>query len=419
GDRNAVQILTLHAAKGLEAPIVAIFAFGKPQLSSLRRFHHHGERCLALGDAAEEWVAQAKQEASDEHERLLYVGLTRAQAKLILCAFEQRTKEGKLAKLNGPYDALNQRLVELQSQREDLFTWHPLPALGRTPLEARTRRLPEDFALPTAPTPATRWDYEGLAKAARPFFTTSFTALQSRIDAEEQQPDDADPPGLQPHVGELPKGTHTGRALHELLEWADLASLGSLDEWSRRADVRTQILATLNVHGLAPTWQAKVAQLVHTGLSSDLPLAWGGALCIAKADRVLRELDFLARFLPAETFPQERDLLQGSIDVVCEHGGRLYLVDWKSNLLPDYTWDTLQDCVNQHYQLQAQVYLQAALACFNIRDEATYEAQFGGILYVFLRGLPQEGTWSIRPTWAEVQAWKQALVIRHHEVAHG
>jgi exodeoxyribonuclease V beta subunit len=250
--------------------------------------------------------------------------------------------------------------------------------------------------------------------------TTSFTALQSRLEATEPViSGDRDQVGVRPSAGDLPRGTHTGQALHELLEWVDLSTLDSLEAWSRRPEVQAQIRATLDLHGLPRACAAKVAEVVHAGLTSELPLAWGGGVRIATAARLLREVDFVSRFLDAERFPADKDLLKGSIDVLCESEGRVYLLDWKSNLLPDYEPGTLHRAVTEHYLLQAQVYLLACLAFLGLHDEAAYEARFGGILYVFLRGLPGQGTWSLRPTWVEVQAWKRDLERVHREVLLG
>jgi exodeoxyribonuclease V beta subunit len=416
GDKNAVQILTLHAAKGLEAPIVAIFAFGKGRSSSLLRFHQGGERCLSLGSPSAAIEAQAKLEARAESERLLYVGMTRAQAKLILCAFDQRTAKGELKKLNCPYDTLNQRLVGMLGEQENLFTWEPLVALGSSPIEDITPTLPDQASLPSLPL-VPSIDYAAQARLARPFVTTSFTALQSRIEAMEPvSSGDRDQVGIRPSAGDLPRGTHTGQALHELLEWVDLITLEDFEPWSKRPEVQAKIRETLDLHGLPRSSVAKIAEVVHAGLCSELPLAWGGGVQINQAERLLREVDFFSRFLDAERFPSQKDLLKGSIDVLCETGGRIYILDWKSNLLTDYEPDTLHQTVMEHYLLQAQVYLLATLAFLDIRDEVAYETRFGGILYVFLRGLPNKGTWSLRPTWAQVQAWKQDLERVHREV---
>lgn len=416
GDKNAVQVLTLHAAKGLEAPIVALFAFGQGRGTGPKRFHQDGRRCLSLGAASAAIEAKARQEAREEHERLLYVGLTRAQAKLILCAFDQRTSKGDLKELRCAYDALNRRLVEMQGEREDLFAWEPVAPLDGTSLGEAVPLLPEDLALPAVPAwPAQ--NYAALAHAARPFVTTSFTALQHRLDAAEAPlRGDQDQPGLRPASGDLPKGTPTGQALHELLEWVDVATLGSLAAWSQRPDVQARIREVLDLHGLPRHLGARVAEVVHAGLCAPLLLGNGGTLVVSRAERLLREVDFFSRFLDADTHPCDKDLLKGSIDVLCEHEGRVYLLDWKSNLLPDYEPDTLQDIVSRHYLLQAQVYLLACLAFLDIRDEAAYAARFGGILYVFLRGLPGKGTWFLRPSWAEVQDWKRDLARVHAEV---
>ena len=420
GDKNAVQILTLHAAKGLEAPIVALFAYGKGQSSRLYRYHDQQVRSLCLGSPSAAIKAQAAGEARAEDERLLYVGMTRAQAKLILCAFADYTKEGKPRQLLSAYDPLNQRLLGMLDQREgDLFTWERLVALGSTSMEEALPVLPVATVLPCVPR-ASSLDYAALAQAARPFLTTSFTALQHRLEAAEAPlRGDSDQVGVRPPAGDLPRGTATGQALHELLEWADLRTLESLSIWSQRPEVQLRIRETLDLHGLPRHCSSRVAEIVHAGLTTELPLAWGGSVQVAKAERLLREVDFFSRFLDADRFPGEKDLLKGSIDVLCESGGRVYLLDWKSNLLSDFEPETLHATVLQHYLLQAQVYLQAALAFLGIRDEAAYEARFGGILYVFLRGLPGKGTWSLRPTWAEVQAWKRDLERVHREVIHG
>jgi exodeoxyribonuclease V beta subunit len=425
GDRNAVQLLTLHAAKGLEAPIVALFAFGRGRGSDLLRFHQDGRRCLCLGSPSARIKALADAEKAAEQERLLYVALTRAQAKLVLCAFEQRTAKGELTRLGCAYDALNRRLVEMRDEREDLFAWERLEALGDTALEREVPALPADTVLPALPA-GPLIDYAHLARGARPFVTTSFTALQHRMEASEAPArGDVDPPGLRPPQGDLPGGSRTGQALHELLEWADvgtlgtLGTLGSLETWRQRPEVRTRVREALDLHGLPRHWETKVTEIVHSALTSELPLAWGGTLRVADSERLLREVDFCARFLESDRFPDERDLLKGSIDVLCERGGRAYLLDWKSNLLPDYEPGTLHATVSRHYLLQAQVYLQACLAILDIRDGAAYEARFGGILYVFLRGLPSRGTWSLRPSWNEVRAWTRELERIHGEVILG
>ncbi|HEX5750652.1 MAG TPA: UvrD-helicase domain-containing protein [Archangium sp.] len=102
GDPRAVQLLTIHRAKGLEWPVVMV-----PALGSLRRFtsgralfeRTHG-LCLRpwLPDSLDKYRSPRYDEVKDElrrretaeYRRVLYVALTRARDRLILSGGEER-----------------------------------------------------------------------------------------------------------------------------------------------------------------------------------------------------------------------------------------------------------------------------------------------------------------------------------------
>ncbi len=102
--RDEVRVMTVHGAKGLEADIVFL-----PDTTTLRepgaregQLLHDGDQVLypaggALAPArVKEAQERAKEEWRREHRRLLYVALTRARDRLIVCGFENRhgTKDG-------------------------------------------------------------------------------------------------------------------------------------------------------------------------------------------------------------------------------------------------------------------------------------------------------------------------------------
>ena len=62
-------------------------------------------------------------------------------------------------------------------------------------------------------------------------------------------------------------------------------------------------------------------------------------------------------------------------------------------------------------------YVLAVLRLLAIRSAEEYALRFGGVLYLFIRGLSPgkeggegEGIWFSRPPWARVGAWEQELL---------
>ncbi|MFZ1413534.1 MAG: double-strand break repair helicase AddA [Defluviicoccus sp.] len=99
GDRDAVRIMTAHGAKGLQAPIVFLpdtLQLPKaPTAPILWPALPSGERMLLWPPKSDyrEEVAEAEQEAKREREmqeyrRLLYVAMTRAKDRLIVCGWQ-------------------------------------------------------------------------------------------------------------------------------------------------------------------------------------------------------------------------------------------------------------------------------------------------------------------------------------------
>ncbi len=99
--RDEVRIMTVHAAKGLEAPVVFLVDNGaaafvhqhlpqmipfKPQtLGPCRRGYLW--RAGQQSDVSSEIAAGLKKKAEDEYRRLLYVGMTRAEDRLMVCGY--------------------------------------------------------------------------------------------------------------------------------------------------------------------------------------------------------------------------------------------------------------------------------------------------------------------------------------------
>jgi exodeoxyribonuclease V beta subunit len=90
-------------------------------------------------------------------------------------------------------------------------------------------------------------------------------------------------------------------------------------------------------------------------------------------------------------------MLKGFIDLIVEHGGRWYVVDYKSNWLGSdaraYTADAMDASVrHSRYDLQYAIYTLALHRQLRARLPGyDYERHIGGVLYLYLRGVDGDG----------------------------
>ena len=76
----------------------------------------------------------------------------------------------------------------------------------------------------------------------------------------------------------------------------------------------------------------------------------------------------------------ERSYMKGFIDLVFLHENRTYILDWKMNLLPFYTPDSIHLAMTEHsYFTQAAIYKEAI-------ERSLKDHPFGNTFYFFLRG---------------------------------
>jgi exodeoxyribonuclease V beta subunit len=93
------------------------------------------------------------------------------------------------------------------------------------------------------------------------------------------------------------------------------------------------------------------------------------------------------------TFSPLKGFMKGFIDMVFEYGGKYYLLDWKSNYLgnrlEDYHQSKLAGVMqSRYYFLQYHIYCLALHQYLQNRLPGyQYDSHFGGIFYIFLRGV--------------------------------
>ncbi len=455
-DDAAVHIVTIHRSKGLEYPLVFCpFAWqDAKQRQDLALFHDPeagGRLTLDLGsDRIARSRQLAEQEALAERCRLLYVALTRAKHRCYLVWGRLKEAPGSaLAYLLRRFDDpglapdtgegggdVGRRLAVLAAQGGGAIHLQPLPLPGssfRSPQEERER---ESLA---------GRSFRGVLDQT--WKVASFSLLVSprpgAADLPERDRDGASAEGAQEEAGgappartifSFPGGTKAGILWHAILERLDFASE---DPEIAAAIVREE----LEVHGFDLGWVPVVLETLDRVLHAPLdPLVPGLRLArISRANRVseaafhfpLRPLtsQTLARLLaPAVPEPMEglsfrplRGYMKGFLDLVFSFEGRFYLVDWKSNLLGGgieaYRPEALERVMTRSfYRLQYLLYMVALDRHLELRlPRYDYERHFGGVLYLFLRGMDPRrkgyGIFRTRPAPAVIRTLSEGLLV--------
>lgn len=439
-DENLVKIVTMHAAKGLQYPVVFCpFAWdAKPaENKHWQILHRNGQaELLAPHQPDESDRNRLADEALSENLRLLYVALTRAEERLtVYAAYCGDTPRNPLAYLLEGGADTNRIEAEAAYKTEKA-------ALLQHNWQRFIENAPKntDFAFtefaphPTQyqPPTASSGRYQAQTLPERRFETirhTSFTGLSRQTrhsnaeehSREELQPaidtaETGDTPAIRPSespvlhdIHAFPRGADAGVCLHEILEQFDFSAPAS----GQSELVRT----TLERYGFEPHWQQAVETMLdHTRLA---PLD-GGTLAGTPAKRRRAEMaftlymrDFSLRHLqqwfarpdnglPAECaaaaqlldFNDVKGFLNGFIDMVCLHSdGLITLIDYKSNHLGQTAADYHQAAMNEamahhHYYLQALIYAVAAARYFRSRQQPVPKI---AVRYLFLRGLDGSG----------------------------
>jgi exodeoxyribonuclease V beta subunit len=439
GEREAVQIMTVHKAKGLEADHVFVFgAFGKFLGQGVKAFAAEDGRKLYTGRPRRTAIEAALEaETASEDQRLLYVALTRAREHLYLpyAASDEIEREGGRRddgfwRITGGYRHVHHRLRRLVSDEQRALDPRARLAHRRveivcppnaddTParIAAAVRAwspTPDDLALdfPAAELAETRRRRAGIVLTSYTRIKQAHGGYQPPTEVLDEHP--ASAPAAPADPRRLPGGALSGIFLHALLEETPLESLAggpSVDEWIARPEIAGLFDEQMRRHDRDPAHRADAERMVHAALTTPLALPSGATLAgVARAARVAREVEFLFPF-PAAAGGADAGFVKGYIDFLFEHEGRAYFGDWKSDLLPDFSAGAVSAHVAANYELQRRLYSLALVRMLGIADETDYEARFGGTAYVFVRALPA-GLELGRPTWATLQEWERELAAQ-------
>ncbi len=439
-ERNLVQIVTIHKSKGLEYDLVFLpFVFSYREASEAKYYDAVNDRTVLDITSNDASMQQADKERLAEDLRLIYVALTRAVYACFIGASPLRngrsTKEptgvhrsaiGYLVQ-NGQEGGINDLHQGLAKQQDEL----DCVVLGEPPKQLEEMYVaPQekvcDLTAKELQNPIDRnWritSYSGLVKQGshqtEHDATIEITGFD--IDSSDEQ-DEADLVEPERSIFTFPRGARPGTFLHSLFEEIEFTQPATMEENT------LIILGLMESEQLDEEWLPILQQLIDTVLAT--PLDGKSLLLNQKApSQRLVEMEFL---LPIEVlsapalnrviqrhdplsakagdlgFQTVQGMLKGFIDLVFEHQGKYYVLDWKSNHLGDdvthYHGEALKSAMADHrYDLQYQVYALALHRFLRSRlANYQYDQHFGGVYYLFLRGMDGQsdhGIFSAKPT---------------------
>jgi ATP-dependent helicase/nuclease subunit A len=362
-DDDAVHILTVHAAKGLEFPIVIAAGLGRmrPHGDHVRaRFHNDattGVRSVGMKMgklATVEWDSSGDRVVGElEAARLAYVACTRAEDHLVVCLHRVAgTRANSAAEMSPHLDPSHR--VDLALVQPDIVATpgmvdldenvdrppaRPVEWLVRSSWSATSLRHRLDDA-------ATAVDEEWIAAEPEPVDPTASTDQDSDImvGPADTRPDSVHAKharafaALPDQIGRY--GTRIGRAVHGVLQIVDL-----LDP---RHDLAPLVARQCQAEEVPERFHAYVARLVDSLLDSEVFARMAQAHLVGT---VRREMYVGAQI--ADHDGQDTGVY-GIIDAIWLQDGRFVVVDFKT----DHVLEPPQVLI-ERYQVQLQAYEQA------------------------------------------------------------
>ena len=429
-----IKVITIHKSKGLEYPLVLLpFICSAREIKRDDSFLWHdaeGEPQMDLR-ADEAARALADRERLQEDLRLLYVALTRARYACwlgIACYRVGNSKTTALHKSAFGHVLSGGEVIQpgdLMRRLEDLRGDHSgLSIQTLLPTEQHPLKPAHDDVTPL-------WEartYQGAAQER--WWVASYSSLKyaeadpARVPAPETAAQDvlielgSEQPAIPEVTQAAPLGMHAfhagaeaGTFLHDLLEWA--ADEGFAAVAADASGLEKEIARRCQRRG----WQADIAllsQWLPALLRTPLALPDGASASLAEMGSYYAEMEFWFEANHVDTLALDRlvtaysldalsrvpllaerinGLLKGFIDLVVEHQGRYYVIDYKSNKLGTdvsaYTPTAMRESIlRERYDLQYAIYTLALHRQLRARLPGyDYERHMGGVAYLYLRGV--------------------------------
>lgn len=392
-DEEAVRIVTIHKSKGLQYNIVFApyldFKYQKTNKKNQNKTvsfrNQKGEYVAVKRLQLEEGMTETyKTQEEQENRRLLYVALTRAIYKAVV--FSNESGHAKGSTLDFFLDKI---------KTDDLIEY---------------TKIDEEKKYEKYPTVARRKRQEKKAKRFRllenNWTRMSYSSLTAQLDWQPKERYDQIEAEYDSFIfRDLTKGAKTGNFLHYLFENLHFSNPES---WPFTVDKSVARF----VPNKKEVWEDYLLQLLEHVMVTEIPVGETTVtLSELEQKNILHELEFdfpVSLFTPSRLSEllesgilitnsirgQIEGIMNGFIDVFFRYRGKYYILDWKSNYLgpelEDYSPEGVEEAMAENnYHLQYMIYSYAVQKYLGHRigNQFDYERDFGGVIYLFVRGM--------------------------------
>ena len=458
-EEGKVRVMTIHASKGLEFPVVFLFNLFGDDPDSMVHHARQGEQGYQyyLNQEPQEAKDLFSQERRAGLKRLYYVAFTRAQHALYLPRYDVESVQNASRGLRtssfykeviepcfssiATHSSTCSMVCEGSRSTEPIAQPTPTTSIDHQPTEFLAVR--PDFLNPLENLDLYARSGSGIESfsSMRKRGTVGQSEVSRLFSDQWIEPEERPSVPIEPQrSNELPGGWQVGSMLHKVLENLDFQKLiltpglesgyKILLEDPQYDFLSELILSCCAEFGFSADYLDEILRLIWATLLTPLSdVGAGFRLLKLSSEQMIREPEFFLSLedqAPLVFDHAHEGYLHGFIDLVFEYQERVYLVDWKSNRVEEgYQRDALQRLMEEEdYVLQYQIYSLALLRWlqWKLGEDFAYEKHFGGILYLFLRGMNpdnEEGVFFYRPSSEdEVQNYLKIIQGRGQEAEH-
>lgn len=442
-DFDCVQIMTEHASKGLQFPVViALCGFkGRRNDSTISTIHKtiNGKRVKEICISGNKDIKEIlEDEDIKETERLFYVAYTRAQYILMLPFYKKvrhefikNTIELYKNSFQSDYRNIKKQGYELRVMKEEASKIVRRNILEQEDKEEfnNQEKILKDLIKNKKELNVYKHSYSSLThgheetnlEENEDTFVDRDGEIEEGLSIFDKNAkqilcdyDDSLSPIEVP--SSYPYGKYIGTALHEVFEILDFTN------YAKQLEKAIDSRMTANFINLDEESKLYTRTIIKNVLNAKFPVIHGNQLVNESFE--LKGIDATNKKAEVEFNFNIRDeklknYANGSIDLIFKRGEYYSIIDWKSDKLNEefVSYSNPKDLkrhVDDAYSIQRVLYSYCLIKWLkdhypNLSEQEIFEQHFGGVYYVFIRGCnSNKGNGIYAQTWEDYEALEKA-----------